>query len=63
MSNIRSSLTRLVSHDDTVRVNEPERVDDDLSFHRLNGVNHDCHRASSEGLKRLLWGLDCSCNG
>lgn len=54
---VRCRLTGLLASEDCMRVNEPEGVNDDLSFDGLNGVDHDRDRTRREGLERLL-GVD-----
>lgn len=50
VADVGGSLTRLIASNNGLRLDEPEGVDDNLSFHRLNRVDHDGDRA---GVKRL----------
>lgn len=41
MSDVRRRLAGLLTSKDRMRVDEPEGVNDNLSFDRLDGVDHD----------------------
>ena len=43
MANVRRRLPRFAPSYDGLGLNQSESVDDDLSFDRLNGVDHDGH--------------------
>lgn len=53
MSNIRGGLAWLIAQNHTVRVDQPERVDDNLALDGLNRVNDDRHRPLVQLFERL----------
>lgn len=55
--NVGGGLPGLLSHHEELWVDEAEGVNHDLSLHRLDGINHHCHRSGVEGLEALL-GVD-----
>lgn len=51
MSDIRCCLTRFIARNDSLRLYEPESVNDDLSLDGLNGVNNYGDGSRVEGLE------------
>ena len=51
MTDIGCRLTGLLTSEDCMWVYESEGVNDDLSFDRLNGVDHDRDRTGGEGFE------------
>ena len=54
MAQIRSGLTRLMSKHHRVRVDQTKRINDNLAFHTLNGIDHDGYCPLGQRLKTLL---------
>ena len=54
VAQIRGRLARLVAKDHRVGVDETEGVDDDFTFHTLNGIDYHGHGSLGQGLETLL---------
>lgn len=54
MSQVRCRLSRLLAHDDGLRLNETERVNDDLALDGLDGINNNSNCAGRKLLEGLL---------
>ena len=54
MTDVGSSLSRLVAHHECLRVDQAEGIDDDLALDGLNGVDYDGDGARCELLEGLL---------
>ena len=50
---VRCGLARFLAHDDAVRVDEAEGVDDYFAFDGLDGVDDYCYGAGLEGFEGL----------
>ena len=51
VSDVGCCLAGLLTGEDRMWINEPESIDDNLSFDRLNGVDHDRDRTGGEGFE------------
>ena len=54
VANVGGGLSGLLAHEEELRVDEAEGVDDHLALDRLNRVDHDGHAPRVELLKALL---------
>jgi hypothetical protein len=54
MTSVARGLSGLDAHHDLLRLNRPERVDDDLALHGLQRVDHQSHRTRVQLFERLL---------
>lgn len=57
MSQVGGTLTRFLAEHERLWVDEPESIDDDLAFDRLDGIDNDGDGSGCKLLKRLL-GVD-----
>ena len=54
MAKIGSCLTRLVAHHESLRIYQPECINDDLALYRLDGINNNSDGTRCELLEGLL---------
>ena len=54
VSNVRSRLTRLLTNQQQVRVDQAESINHNLTLNGLDGVNDHSHRSGGQLLERLL---------
>lgn len=54
MTQVRSGLARFLAHDNCLRCDESEGINDDFSLDGLDGVDHNGDGTGSKLLKRLL---------
>lgn len=54
MAKIGCSLARFMAKHHSVRIDEPESIDDHLAFHTLNWIDHNGHSSLGQRLETLL---------